>query len=171
MLCIISVLDMLMEMEQNKIEAKALRFFERAALQGYPEAQNNAGYMYINGEGTEVNLQKGLYWLTKAVNNGNKKAINTIWQYYKWAGDTEQYIRAIQWGAAHEVEECIAELNRLNMDNTQSGTHVSNYEGVVENPKPVYDTDTGRGICPVCGKPISPQTTTCPHCKELIWEE
>ena len=127
--------------------------------------------MYINGEGTEVNLQKGLYWLTKAVNNGNKKAINTIWQYYKWDGDTEHYIRAIQWGAAHEVEECIAELNRLNMDNTQSGTHVSNYEGVVENPKPVYDTETGRGICPVCGKPISPQTTTCPHCKELIWEE
>ncbi|MDE5796575.1 MAG: M48 family metalloprotease [Muribaculaceae bacterium] len=152
-------------------EAKALRLFERAALQGYAEAQNNAGYMYINGIGTKVNLQKGLYWLTKAVKNGSKKSINSIWQYYKWAGDTEQYIKALQWGAANEVEECVAELDRLNMLNTQSETHVSNYEGVVENPKPVYDTETGRGICPVCGKPISPQTTTCPHCKELIWEK
>ena len=151
-------------------ETKAIRLFERAAFQGNSFAQNNVGYMFLNGKGAEIDTEKGLYWLYKAANHGYEAAVNTIWKYHKSVGDTDQYIKVVQWGAEHGLEECQAELDIINMLGTQSVNNVLNYDVVVNNPVPVYDTTIGQGLCPVCGKPVKPDTTTCPHCKELIWD-
>lgn len=152
-------------------ETKAIRLFERAAFQGNSFAQNNVGYMYLNGKGADIDTEKGLYWLYKAANHGYDAAVNTIWKYHKSVGDTDQYIKVVQWGAEHGLEECQAELDIINMLGIQSINNVLNYDVVVNNPTPVYDTTVGQGLCPVCGKPITPGTTTCPHCKELIWDD
>lgn len=151
-------------------EKKAIRLFERAAFQGNAFAQNNAGYMYLHGKGADTDPEKGLFWLYKAANHGYYVAVNTIWEYHKSVGDTDQYIKVVQWGAEHGLEECRAELDIINMLGTQSVNNVLNYDVVVNNPTPVYDTTIGQGLCPVCGKPVPPDTTTCPHCKELIWD-
>ena len=151
-------------------EKKAIRLFERAAFQGNTFAQNNAGYMYLHGKGADTDPEKGLFWLYKAANHGYYAAVNTIWEYHKSVGDTDQYIKVVQWGAEHGLEECRAELDIINMLGTQSVNNVLNYDVVVNNPTPVYDTTIGQGLCPVCGKPVPPDTTTCPHCKELIWD-
>lgn len=151
-------------------EAKAIRLFERAAFQGNSFAQNNVGYMYLNGKGANQDSERGLYWLYKAANNGYKDAVNTIWLYHKSVGNTEEYIKVVRWGAEHEIEECLREIDLINMLGTQSTYQVLNYDVSVHNPTPVYDTTVGQGLCPVCGKPIPPHTTTCPHCKEIIWE-
>lgn len=151
-------------------ETKAIRLFERAALQGNTFAQNNVGYMYLNGKGTDKDIEKGLYWLYKAANHGYYAAVNIIWKYHKSIGDTDQYIKVVQWGAKNGIEECQVELDTINMLGIQSVNNILNYDAVVNNPTPVYDTTIGQGLCPVCGKPIASGTTTCPHCKELIWE-
>ncbi len=152
-------------------DKKAFRLFERAAVQGNVLAQNKVGYMYFNGVGTEIDASKGFYWSRKAILNGCVEAINNIWPYHKSIGDMDTYIQVVQWGASKGLEECLAELNTINALGTQFVSNASNYDPVVNNPKPVYDTSVEQGLCPVCGKPISPQTTICPHCKEIIWEE
>lgn len=149
--------------EQN--ESRAVRLFERAASQGNTYAQNNVGYMYLNGKGVEPDPERGLFWLYKAANNGYETAVNTIWQYHKSIGDTEQYIKIVQQGAMNGIEACRIELDLINMSGSV------NFDMTGNNPRPVHDTAIGQGLCPVCGKPVGPRTTTCPHCKEIIREE
>lgn len=154
----------------TKDEAKAIRLLERAAFQGNSCAQNNVGYMYLNGKGTETDSERGLYWLYYAANNGYVAAVNTIWKYHKSIGEYEKYIKAVQWGAEHGLEESRMELDMIKMFGSQSINPTMNYDAVVNNPIPVYDTSIGQGLCPVCGKPIPPKTQRCPHCKELVWD-
>lgn len=152
-------------------EARAVKLFERAALQGNSFAENNVGYMYLNGKGVETDTEKGLYWLYKAANHGYEPAVNTIWQYHKSVGETDQYVEVVRKGAKMGIEECRAELDMINMLGTQQSNNVLNYSATFNNPAPIYDTSSIEDVCPVCGKPITPQTTVCPHCKETIWEQ
>lgn len=57
---------------------KAFKFFERAALRNDPLAQNNLGWMYENGEGTEKNIEKAEYWYRIASENGFGLAIENF---------------------------------------------------------------------------------------------
>lgn len=153
----------------EKDEAKAIVLFERAAFQGNVNAQNNVGYMYLYGKGAEADPDNGLAWFYKAANSGYEPAVNNIWQYYKSIGDTEQYLEVVQLGAQNGVEECLKELDIINMQGSRPA-NVLNYDTCINNPAPVLDTAAGQDICPVCGKPLPPHATTCPHCKEIIFE-
>ena len=136
-------------------EARAVKLFERAALQGNSFAENNVGYMYLNGKGVETDLEKGMYWLYKAANNGYEPAVNTIWQYHKSVGDTDQYVEVVRKGAKMGIEECRAELDMINMLGTQQSNNVLNYSATFNNLAPIYDTSSTEDVCPVCGKPHS----------------
>lgn len=151
-------------------ESRAVKLFERAALQGKSFAENNVGYMYLNGKGVEPDSERGLYWLYKAANHGYEQAVNTIWQYHKSIGETDQYVEVVRKGAQMGIEECRAELEIINMLGAQQSNNVLNYSATVNNPTPVYNTTLTDNVCPVCGGLITPQTTVCPHCKETIWE-
>lgn len=155
----------------EKDEARAIRFFERSALQGNSFAQNNVGYMYLNGKGVEVDPDRGLYWLYKAANNGYQDAVNTIWQYHKATGDTDQYIKVVRWGAQNGIEECRAELDILSNIESYKDTNVNPFNFSFGNPVPVTDFRLSDGLCPVCGKKVEPNTTRCPHCNEIIWDD
>jgi len=45
--------------------------YKKAAENGHNQAQYNLALSYINGEGTEKNLEKAIYWYHKAAENGN----------------------------------------------------------------------------------------------------
>lgn len=53
---------------------KAFIFFERAALRNDPLAQNNVGWMYEHGEGTQKDIDKAKYWYQIALDNGYELA-------------------------------------------------------------------------------------------------
>lgn len=64
----------------EKLEMKNI---EAAAEQGNAEAQFKLGNMYYDGEGTEVNYEKALYWWEKAAEQGDVKAqFQTADMYY-----------------------------------------------------------------------------------------
>lgn len=152
-------------------ESRAIRLFERSAFQGNSFAMNNVGYMYLNGKGADADAERGLYWLYKAANQGYEAAVNTIWQYYKSVGDTDNYVDVVRKGAQQGIEECVQELDIIRISNNSHSNPTLNYDVSFNNPTPVYDTTANVDSCPVCGKWITPGTTVCPHCKEIIWEE
>ncbi|MBP1573101.1 MAG: sel1 repeat family protein, partial [Oscillospiraceae bacterium] len=51
-----------------------IKNLEAAAEQGDMEAQYNLGHMYYDGEGTEMNYEKALYWWEKAAEQGDADA-------------------------------------------------------------------------------------------------
>ena len=55
---------------QNKSNEKYIEFLTKAAKNSHPNAQTNLGIAYIEGKLVTKNIQKGLYWLEKAVKAG-----------------------------------------------------------------------------------------------------
>ena len=56
----------------------AAEWYEKAAGQGYADAQYNLGYMYRNGKGVTKDKAKAVEWYTKAAEQGNQFAIGAL---------------------------------------------------------------------------------------------
>ena len=66
-------------------DAKASLFYlsMKAAERGEAEAMNNVGAFYLQGYGTQQDVQKGLEWLTKAAEAGVKQSQYSLSQLYE----------------------------------------------------------------------------------------
>ena len=62
--------------DQDK--AKAADYFEKAAEQGYSEAQFEIAKMYANGDGVEKDTKKAAQYFRKAAMQGNKEAYSAL---------------------------------------------------------------------------------------------
>jgi len=51
-----------------------MRWFQKAADQGYAVAQNNLGWLYQNGWGVSKDYAQAMMWYRKAALQGNGKA-------------------------------------------------------------------------------------------------
>ena len=56
----------------------ANKWFKKAALVGFPDAQYNLGVMYENGEFVKQDLITASMWFYAASENGNKNAMKRI---------------------------------------------------------------------------------------------
>jgi|GEM_PF-3806451 len=54
--------------------SEALNWYHKAAEQGYAEAQNYLGVMYLSGAGVSPNSYLAKQWLEKAAEQGHKSA-------------------------------------------------------------------------------------------------
>ena len=78
--------------------AKAAQFYEKAAEQGLPTAQNNIGRLYFVGNGVPQDYSKAIYWCTKAANQGNVYAQHNMGHaYYSGNGVPQDYAQAFEW--------------------------------------------------------------------------
>ena len=59
-------------------QRRAAEFMKRAAYANYPRAQAVWGLLLINGNGVGENIEKGLYWLKLAHENGEKRATKIL---------------------------------------------------------------------------------------------
>ena len=66
--------------EQSPTEA--VKWFRKAAEQGYADAQLNLAGMCIDGSGTEQNDAEGMEWLQKAAKQGNDAAQYSLGEVY-----------------------------------------------------------------------------------------
>jgi len=77
---------------------KAAKWFERAAAQGQPVAQNYLGVLYQTGTGVHANMATAVRWYEAAARNGNLKAMTNLGKAYAggWAEGTD-YAKAAEW--------------------------------------------------------------------------
>ena len=77
---------------------EAAEWFEKAANQGYAQAQSKLGVCYDNGQGVELNFEKAVYWYEKAANQGYAPAQNNLGRcYYNGQGVVPNYEKAAYW--------------------------------------------------------------------------
>ena len=101
--------------EVNKKEA--LKWYKKAAEQGYGEAQYNLGLMYDNGEGVEINKQEAIKWYKKSAKKGIAQAqYDLAVTYYNGDGIKQDIGEAIYWfqkAAKQGYESSIQALKAL----------------------------------------------------------
>lgn len=94
-------------------EWDTFRNYKQSAEAGCSLGMYGLGNCYLNGEGTNPNENKGVYWLRKAANAGDISAIKDLGWYYR---EHEQYDQAFQYfnmGAERDDADCLLGLGLL----------------------------------------------------------
>ena len=77
---------------------EALRWYRKAAAQGYAAAQNNLGFMYDNGRGVPQDYTEAVRWYSKAAAQGLAAAQSNLgFMYDNGQGVTQDYVQAHKW--------------------------------------------------------------------------
>ncbi len=77
--------------------ANALKWYLKAVKQNLPEAQNNIGFMYLEGRGVAKDCQKAAEWFQKAAEQGYALAqYNLAVMYLNGSGVAKDYEKAYQ---------------------------------------------------------------------------
>lgn len=70
----------------------------KIAERGYPLAECQVGYFYLSGYGTEVNLEKGVYWTRRAAEHADRDAQFNLAALYEEGRGVEIDLRqALAW--------------------------------------------------------------------------
>ena len=78
--------------------AEAVRWYRKAAEQGYAEAQNNLGLMYDMAQGVPQNYAEAVKWYRKAAEQGNDIGqYNLGFMYANGQGVPQDYVQAHMW--------------------------------------------------------------------------
>jgi TPR repeat protein len=77
---------------------EAVKWFHKAALQGYAPAQSSLGIAYITGLGVSQDYKEAFYWLQKAAVQGSTIAqYNLGLMYFHGHGIPQAFIKAYFW--------------------------------------------------------------------------
>ena len=78
--------------------SEALRLYLAAAEKGVTKNYNRIGYMYRNGEGTQVDCTKAVYWYRRSADNGFDVAQRNLGTMYgSGLGVAQDYKEAMKW--------------------------------------------------------------------------
>ena len=118
---------------KEKDYLNALALWEKAGRLDYAPAQFNCGVMYSNGDGTEVNKEKALYWYEKAAEQGHADAQTRCGiMYHTGDGTAKNLEKALYW-YEKAAEQGIVEAQR------ECGIMYANGEGTaVDKTKALY---------------------------------
>ena len=106
--------------DRKKDPIKAFSYFYKSAHKGNPLGERALGIYYFLDNGTEVDEEKGLYWVNKSINDGCVRAICTLAHIYMNGLGVkkdekpgfELYLKAASLGDTHAMEhvaECYEE--------------------------------------------------------------
>ena len=110
-----------------KNNAEAIKWFRKAAMQGYAKAQYNLGVMYANGEGVPEDDAEAANWYRKAAMQGQADAQYSLGvRYANGEGVPEDDAEAVNW---------FRKAARQGMDKAQFnlGVMYGNGEGVPQD--------------------------------------
>ena len=96
--------------------SEAVKWYRKAAEQGYGPALTNLGWMYKKGYGVSKDYSEAVKWYRKAAEQGNARGqTNLGWMYENGYGVSKDYSEAVKWyrKAAEQGAEKIFSLNFL----------------------------------------------------------
>jgi len=77
---------------------EAVKWYRKAAEQGYADAQSNLGWMYGNGKGVKQDDAEAVKWFRKAAEQGNSRAQHNLGEmYFTGKGVKQDYAEAVKW--------------------------------------------------------------------------
>ena len=78
--------------------AIAIKWFHKAAAQGFPQAQVELGELFASGSGVKQNYEESARWLRKAANQGDATAQGRMAYFcYMGHGVAQDYVEACKW--------------------------------------------------------------------------
>ena len=81
-----------------KDDAEAVKWYRKAAEQGYAVAQTNLGAMYAHGQGVSKDYAEALKWYRKAAEYGYDLAQNNLGaMYFNGEGVRQNHREAVKW--------------------------------------------------------------------------
>ncbi|KAG0044604.1 hypothetical protein BGZ90_008729 [Linnemannia elongata] len=84
--------------ERAQKYSKAIDWYHKAAVQGFPQAQTNLGFLYEHGQGTVQSYPKAIEWYLKAAEQGTVAAqMNLGCLYHYGRGVPQDYAKAMEW--------------------------------------------------------------------------
>ena len=84
--------------DNEKNYSEAVKWYLKAAEQGYADAQNNLGFCYDNGKGVEKDPKQAVYWYQKAAEQGYASAqFNLGLCYENGKGVEQDQKQALSW--------------------------------------------------------------------------
>jgi hypothetical protein len=100
---------------ENKDYKKAHELLQPLVDEGNAEAQTHLGVMYVNGQGVEKDLDKGLSWIMKAATQGDETAKRIAFKLHLDIvnqGDATVmyncgYMCLNGWGGEHDANDCL----------------------------------------------------------------
>jgi TPR repeat protein len=116
---------------QGEYEAALVHYRAgQAAVQGYAVAQNNLGFMYVNGEGVEKDAVQAVQWYRKAAEQGNATAQSNLGSMYgNGKGVEEDAVQAVQLFRKAAVQgNATAQSNLGSMYGNGEGVQQNSYE-------------------------------------------
>lgn len=82
----------------TKDDGEAVKWWRKAAEQGYADAQVDLGTAYMNGRGVILDHAEAMKWWRMAAEQGVTEALSKIGAvYYKGRGVTKNYVEAMKW--------------------------------------------------------------------------
>ena len=82
----------------SRDDAQAAQWWRKAAQQGNAEAQNQLGFLYVNGEGVSRDYAQAAQWWNKAAQQGNAEAQQHLGALYaNGQGVPQDLAQAVQW--------------------------------------------------------------------------
>ncbi len=83
---------------KTKDYAEAVKWYRKAAEQGYADGQNDLGYMYRKGLGVTQDYAEAVKWYRKAAEQGNASGQNNLgYMYDEGLGVPQDYAEAVKW--------------------------------------------------------------------------
>jgi len=77
---------------------EAFKYFIKVAQQGYPDAQNYIGYMYLTGQGTDKNNNKAFEWYQNAAALGHAPSQYSLgYMYHQGISVNSDLVKAKEW--------------------------------------------------------------------------
>ena len=99
-------------LDRKKDPIKAFSYFYKSAHNGCPLGERALGIYYFLDNGSEVNTEKGLYWVKKSIDDGCVRAICTLAHIYMNGLGVQKdekhafelYLKAASLGDTHAME-------------------------------------------------------------------
>ena len=115
-----------------KDASEAVKWYRKAAVQGYVSAQNTLGWRYLKGEGVLQDASEAEKWYQRAAAQGNASAqYNLGWMYENGQGVLQDDLKAIKWyRKAAEQEYVRAQTNLGDMYRKGKGVPQDDSEAI-----------------------------------------
>ncbi len=129
---------------------ESLKLFLKAASLGDIQSHHEAGFMYMDGEGAEVNMKKGEYHLEVAAIGGNAESRYALGMYERNHGSYERAMKHLIIAAKQGLEDALAKLKdgyvegKISKD--EFGEALRAYQRAVDAAKSPQREEAGRNI-------------------------